>query len=144
MQITGGTSASWVVSTSNGHNAWSGFDVWWQQPQTDDLECFIRDVTGDGKADAITFDKTSETWYIATNLGTSFDPNTKKVSGNNFNCKNSTMRLVSKTGSLVCISFTDSEVIIGRANGSNVTLETQIQQILIPPLAKTPYERYRV
>lgn len=67
-----GLVGTWYVGVSDGNGAFGGFSPWISEFGHSADGHLLADVNGDGKADAIVFEKSSGNWSIALSNGTAF------------------------------------------------------------------------
>lgn len=65
----------WYVGLSNGTTGFGGFSAWVTGYGTASDQRFLGDMNGDGKADAVTFTKSTGSWNVALSSGSAFGSN---------------------------------------------------------------------
>lgn len=97
----------WWAAMSNGVSEFQTSSRWVTGFGIGTSRQFLADVTGDGKADAVTFDRTTGDWWVALSTGSSFNISDRWVAGHGYGSKNQLMGDVNGDGKADAVVFFD-------------------------------------
>ena len=83
----GASGDGWVISTSNGEDGWGEGGLWWRDgAQAEGAERFVADLDGDGRADAVVYSPTQNSWSLAFSNGRSAFVKSVRIDGDTMGC----------------------------------------------------------
>jgi hypothetical protein len=95
----------WWVAPSNGSNAFGNPSRWISGFGIGSSKQLLADVTGDGKADVVTFDINTGDWWVAPSSGSSFTTPSRWVHGHGVGSSNQFLADISGDGKADAVLF---------------------------------------